>query len=187
MTVTSLRPATRAFGATTLLALSVAGVFALYALHSALPSNPIELPFEHALHVRDWFPEGWAFFTAPAQHDMRLPFARASEGAPWVSANAGPNARAENYYGMRRGARLQNLEVEILSEQAPETSWTSCDEANASCFDAAPPVAVKNPTHAPTLCGDVVLVVQKPVPWAWSHLKTAVSMPAKVLRLEVTC
>jgi antimicrobial peptide system SdpA family protein len=165
--------------------MSVAGVFAAYVLHSALPANPIELPFERSAHVRDWFPEGWAFFTAPAQHDMRLPFKR--EGSQWISANAGPNARASNAYGMRRGARLQNLEIEILSEQAQESSWTQCDAANASCFDGATTVAVENPTRHPTLCGDVAIVVQKPVPWAWSQMKRPVAMPAKVLRLEVKC
>ena len=39
----------------------------------------------------------------------------------------------------------------------------------------------------PTLCGEVVISEQKPVPWAWSKLEKPFSMPAKVLRMEVKC
>lgn len=34
----------------------------VYAVHIALPFNPIRLPFETS-EIRAWMPEGWAFFT----------------------------------------------------------------------------------------------------------------------------
>jgi antimicrobial peptide system SdpA family protein len=182
---TALAKRGRSLGAVTLLFATFSAIFAIYALHSALPANAIDLPFERAARVRDWFPEGWAFFTAPAQREVSLPFRRV--GGEWVSANAGPNASAKNAFGLTRAARVQGLELQVLVEQAVPDDWKQCDEANASCFDTAPVRQVINRMHKPTLCGEVVISEQKPVPWAWSKLKKPFSMPAKVLRMEIKC
>jgi antimicrobial peptide system SdpA family protein len=178
-------PAHRALGALTLAAGLSAAIFATYALHSALPANAIDLPFERSAHVREWFPEGWAFFTAPAQREQATPFTR--RAGEWVSSNAGPNSRWSNALGMSRRARGQSVEIAKLIEQLAPDDWSSCDQANATCFDRAVTHAVQSRSLHPTLCGEVVISKARPVPWAWSQLKTPVAMPTQVLRMDVQC
>ena len=175
----------RRLGAYALALGSASAALCVYALHSALPTNPLALPFSRELQLRAWLPEGWAFFTAPAQSEQRTPLV--AEGDRWVNASFGPNAQARNAFGLRRNARLQNLEVEALVEQAPKATWQACSETPGHCLGRAPSVAVRNPFPRPTLCGDVGVVLQRPVPWAWATLPQDFAMPSRVLRLEVRC
>ena len=106
----------------------------------------------------------------------------------WVSASRGPNAQKGNAFGLRRLARLQNLEVEALVEQVPKGAWQHCEKAVASCFDEVDvPVTVRNTSDRPTLCGDIAIPVAKPVPWAWQSLTTTFFMPSRFVRMVVQC
>ncbi len=172
-----------------LLGLALGGGWLLvvvYALHAALPFNPIKLPLETRVQPRFWLPEGWAFFTRdPREENMRV-FVR-HEGN-WVSAGMGPIAKPSNSFGLDRACRAQGVEAALLINGFPSSAFQECRDPVAACLERAPITAeVQNISPTPTLCGDVGVVMQKPVPWAWWSSGLRATMPSRVLRMSVAC
>jgi len=160
------------------------GLLFVYALHGAMSFNPIQLVGERELRV--FMPQGWAFFTRDAREEDLLPFAR-RRGA-WASASIGPHARRSNLFGLSRTGRAQGIEAGLLLKEIPETAWSPCRAAPADCFENLPSAGpFRNISPRPTLCGDLGLALQKPIPWAWSASRRKPLIPSRVVRLSVSC
>ncbi|SEU34443.1 SdpA family antimicrobial peptide system protein [Stigmatella erecta] len=162
---------------------------AAYALHAALPYNPIQLPFADRFDIRLVLPEGWAFFTRDPRDDRMLPYVRGAD-AQWSMASHTPNFQPRNFFGIDRAGRAQGVEMGLLMEAAREAERQGCEEAPVACLERAPVARkVSNTSPHPTLCGEVGFVFQRAVPWAWSHSRREkkIIMPSKVLRLDIEC
>ena len=158
-----------------------------YALHEVIPYNPITLPFEARAQTKFWLPEGWAFFTRDARGEIVFLFKRGEDGL-WASASIGPNSKLSNELGLSRASRAQGVEAALLLNGFPESIFHDCRDPIATCFPrVAVAGAVKNISPDPTLCGDIGIAMQKPVPWAWMASGHPVTMPSRVMRLDVTC
>ncbi|WP_075007689.1 SdpA family antimicrobial peptide system protein [Stigmatella aurantiaca] len=161
----------------------------VYALHAALPHNPIHLPFEDQANIRMVLPEGWAFFTRDPRSDRMLPYIR-GPGGQWTWASQTPNFQLQNSFGLDRAARAQGVELGLLLDEARDAGRQDCEDDPLACLEQAPVgQKLSNRSPRPTLCGQVGLVFQKAVPWAWSRSaqERRVTMPSKVLRLDVEC
>jgi len=182
------RPRTSLIGAFSLLIVFGWAVVFVYAIHAALPLNPIKLPLEKSIAPHVWLPEGWKFFTRSPREDVISAFVRAPDGH-WTSALNGPNASSSNLFGIKRATRAQGIELGILQVAVSRLPWSTCKEELEFCVEDAPlvPVAIHNVTPEPTLCGEVGLVLQPPVPWAWSHSRKKITMPSKAIRINVKC
>jgi antimicrobial peptide system SdpA family protein len=177
----------RALGAFTLALTCVWLTIAVNAVHMALPFNPIRLPFERWVHVRFWAPEGWGFFTRNPQEEVLLVFVRERDGQ-WTSASMGPNGMPRNAFGLNRASRAQNVELGQLAGGIPQKAYQPCQHQPAVCLEQDPVVvSLNNPTPSPTLCGQVGIAMQKPVPWAWSDSRDRIVMPSRVARMKVDC
>jgi antimicrobial peptide system SdpA family protein len=153
--------------------------------HAALPATPFELPFGNPDAVRVVAPEGWAFFTRSPRSSYVLSYGAGPEGA-WRSLTVGSRAHPASRFGLDRRERAQGTEVAILIRQVPESDWTPCERAPTDCLTARPAgrTVVNRSTHH-SLCGDIGLVVQEVLPWAWRDLPT--TMPSRVARVVVAC
>lgn len=161
-------------------------VIAAYAVHAAMPPNAVRLPLEDKLRMRDVLPQGWAFFTRDPQEPAIIPHVR-SKGR-FVAVDKGPNANKHNWFGIRRLARAQNVEVGILMSKVPMAFWDRCRSAPVVCLEKAGLArTLSNPFPRPTVCGEVGLVRQESIPWAWTRDDTVPMMPSKIVRLEVRC
>jgi antimicrobial peptide system SdpA family protein len=163
-------------------------VLGTYAVHSALPPNPIELPLEKWAHVPFWAPQGWALFTRnPRQEDLLL-FVGTGD-REWISASMTPHARPSNAFGLNRASRAQRVEADLLVANLSQAAWQPCEEDPASCLARAPLAAsVRNPSPSPTLCGPVGVALQGPAPWVtWRASPNAITMPSRVAKLDVGC
>jgi antimicrobial peptide system SdpA family protein len=162
---------------------------AAYALHPALPYNPIKLPLADRFDVRLVLPEGWAFFTRSPREDRMMPFLRGADGQ-WAGASRTPNFQPQNFFGIDRAARAQGVEMGLLLEASRSTARQPCEEEPAVCLARAPvALTLRNGSPRPTLCGPVGFVFQKAVPWAWSRSNQdkKIIMPSQVLRMDVEC
>ncbi len=88
--------------------------------------------------------------------------------------------------GLNRLGRSQGTELAILVQQVPPAGWSDCRQAPAVCLSRLPGnrTIADTSTHR-TVCGDVGLVVQQVLPWAWRDLRTV--MPSRVARVRVAC
>jgi sporulation delaying protein A len=164
------------------------GTLGLYAVHGQMPRNVIELPFESRLRplLPYLTPEGWAFFTRSAREPKLVTYRLASDGR-WQSADLGPHSRPTNLFGLDRRSRAQGVEIALLLGTIRTDRQVECKEAIPKCLESLRAVPIRNVSPAPSLCGDVGVAQQEPLPWAWSGAASEVTMPSKVVRLAITC
>lgn len=172
------------------LALLIPGFWALlgiYALHSALPYNPMQLPLEKRLDLRTWFPQGWCFFTRSPREDRLLVLVR-DPGGSFQPALSSQSAWPRSLGGFDRRERALWIEAGILFASVAPTNWQECKKAPAECLaETSEDVDVANPTPQPALCGEIGLVRQRVLPWAWAKSRSRLNMPSKVAVVNVTC
>lgn len=179
-----------ALGAALLAVFGCWGVVLAYALQPALPYSPIRLPYQEEVRAQLFLPEGWAFFTKSPREERAHLFERGPGG--WRSASLAPIAMPRNVFGLDRAPRAQSVELGLLltrpDVKAAKWSGPCRQDPMERCLDGVAPAArFKNPSPRPTLCGQVGIVRQAPVPWAWNLSGRKVVMPSHVLRLEVSC
>ena len=161
-------------------------VLGISALQGVLPYNPVRVPLAQTIKVSIWAPEGWAFFTRPPQ-EMKTSVFRERNGE-WASASLGPQARPGNFFGMNRAARAQGVEFGLLNADIPPGSWNTCEQAPISCLVSARIAGTfRNRSPAPTYCGKIGIVRQRPVPWAWRRSAKDIIMPSQVVVVREEC
>jgi antimicrobial peptide system SdpA family protein len=164
-------------------------VVALYILVGNLPYSALQLPGSQYLELRAVVPEGWAFFTRNPR-ELRTSVYHRPASREWRIASD-PQFSAPMLFGFRRTSRAVGMEAAQLLETAGSVTWRDCAAASAGdCLqrlgdgDAIP---VRNRAAAPALCGDVAILLQEPLPWAWARSTPPVHMPLRLVRLRVQC
>lgn len=178
------RPA-RVLGALTLALGALSTLLVIYVVHGSMPKTPVDLPREQQLQTIRWIPQGWAFFTRDPQEESIVPYVR--DGESWKVAV--PTGGSPRYMlGWDRSGRGVWVEIGLLVDGAPMSSYVSCEDEPAQCFARAKnPMTVKNRSPIRYLCGDVILSAQKPAPWAWARDGHPPTMPLRYLYLNVQC
>ncbi|PEJ17837.1 SdpA family antimicrobial peptide system protein [Bacillus pseudomycoides] len=154
-----------------------------YGIQNALPSNPIkDLPFSKKLNIATWFPQGWGFYSKSPREDYFSVVDIKNEklAAEW------PNNLPKNYFGLKRFGRSQGVEAGMISSNVPPSSMQKCSGDPKKCLKNSKVLMnIENASPNPTICGDIGIVNQQTVPWAWSKRK--IDMPSKIARVNVTC
>lgn len=156
-----------------------------YVLHAALPASPFGLPGPDGGSIRAFAPQGWAFFTKSPRSETPTVY-RLSTDSRWNDITAGPLAQPGNLMGFNRRARAQGTELAMLIAAAPQEAWRECEDTPTNCLSGVAVAGViANRSNQHSVCGEVGIVVQQVLPWAWRDAPTV--MPSKVLRVRVTC
>jgi antimicrobial peptide system SdpA family protein len=177
----------RAFGTFSLATAIAFAAVVLYVAQTYLPTTAVSLPLYAQIRpvARSLVPEGWAFFTRSPREERVLPYVL--RDGRWTDVHAPPHAEPQHAFGLNRVSRAQGVELGLLYGGLPSNAWTSCRFTDAArCLaGTAISLTLRNVSPDPTICGDVALLRQEPVPWAWAHSTTA--MPIKYVRLAVRC
>src|SRR5260370_33742536 len=104
----------------------------------------------------------------------------------------GQSARGKRFWphlmNFSRRWKLPGNEVGIILNEVTDPQWQACQDPPVTCLEKAPSSGtVENMLVGPTLCGDVGIVRQPPIPWAWSQASDETEMPSEVLRLQGPC
>lgn len=163
-----------------------AAALALYATHATMQRNTFELPGEHELQVLAWAPQTFRFFTRDPQEERTLVYVK-REGStfePYGTSGADPKM----LFGLDRSARALGVELGLTIEGLTTSAFKECEGDPARCLEKMPKsVKVDNASPHAQLCGQVGVVLQKPVPWMWARHGKPITMPSRVIRLEVQC
>lgn len=159
-------------------------------VYPQLPPNATSTPLADQMRMLmlQVAPQGWAFFTRSPREPRVLAWGKGSAG--WTPVTQGPHSEARNAFGFNRASRAQGVETGVLLEQVPNEAWRDCPDGNVGVCLArlTPRIKTRNPGPTTTLCGEVTLVQQEPLPWAWFDPDAETTpMPAQVLPLDVTC
>jgi len=145
--------------------------------------SPLRPPATRRMQMLGVAPQFWGYFAAP--QEGRLQVYRWRDGA-WVQLDA-PLGSASNLLGLQRGPVHHSSEFRALLSQIG-TRWADARVTSTQLpDDPGPTLELKNLAREPQLCGDVLFIERRPVPWAWARSSARVAMPAKVARLRVQC
>ncbi|MCU0633356.1 MAG: SdpA family antimicrobial peptide system protein [Gemmatimonadaceae bacterium] len=157
---------------------------------ASVPATPFTTLVRVQPHLISLLPEGWGFFT----RDPREPrlMAYQVEGARRTRLLSRPSADPHNAFGWLKQSRLVAPEAAHLVARLDDTSWGACPPGEGGCVqhvDAmrSPPDTLVNPTVAPQLCGELLLVREAPLPFAWRHATRARTSDGTRARLHVRC
>jgi antimicrobial peptide system SdpA family protein len=166
-------------------ALVGAGCLIVAVLYAALPGTPFDLlPANAKQVVVGVVPEGWAFFTRSPRLPTAVAYQHGGDGR-WHSLAAAPLGRLGDVMGLDRQGRARDTELATLTDQVPGSAWQHCTGDPLACLSKAPVAAtVINTSHRRT-CGDIGIVDQDVLPWAYRNSATV--MPSRIVRVQVTC
>jgi antimicrobial peptide system SdpA family protein len=157
----------------------VAGLLVGYLVRAVVPVAAMPAPPGRAV-ARALVPEGWAFFTRDPRRPSPVAYDTARNGQ-WRPAPP----RSRGPAGLDKRDRARAAEIALLTHRLDGADWTKCDGEPATCLASAPATPVANTATVRTLCGDIGIVLQEVLPWAWNDLPTV--LPSRVARLTVTC
>lgn len=157
-------------------------------MQGAVDFTPVLLPpaRSEVIHVtRQIAPQGWAFFTKDAQSEFIVPYVL-NEGK-LVNRSIPVGASATWALGFDRSGRAQGAEIATFLQGVGHARWRPCRSERA-CQEVAggDSSQVKNAWSTPSLCGEVLLIARKPVPWQWRTLRTD-PLPQEAILLDVVC
>jgi antimicrobial peptide system SdpA family protein len=157
----------------------VAGLLVGYLVRAVIPVAAMPAPPGRSV-ARVLLPEGWAFFTRDPRRPSPVVYTPDRDGR-WRPAPG----RSRGPAGLDRRDRARSGEVAMLMNRLDGAAWTECDHEPAACLATARKTETANTATVRTLCGDVGIILQEVLPWAWNDLPTV--LPSRVARLTVTC
>ncbi|MFI8266628.1 SdpA family antimicrobial peptide system protein [Streptomyces sp. NPDC085665] len=155
----------------------------------SLPSNVASTRDGGALRKLSagFLPQSWAFFTKPPSDPEFVPYLVSDDGVTYASRL--PNSRPENLYGLSRRQRAQGPEIAAMANQV--RTWQNCEDAAGDCplevAGSGERVSVTNTSSVPTLCGTLVLVETRPVPWKIRDKYDGWRLDTRAALVEATC
>jgi len=158
---------------------AIAGMVAYPAFRYNAVSNSV--PRRNTLF--EWLPQGWNFFTRSGRESIHMLYRHSGPGG-WERMT---RPAMTDWLGFGRRPRATNVELGRLLVRMPESAFQRCAADVGSCLDSrAIYTELKAPLHPNVVCGDVAIIRQAPIPWAWSHSRKE-PMPMDALRLRVIC
>ncbi|MFI1302349.1 SdpA family antimicrobial peptide system protein [Streptomyces sioyaensis] len=132
-------------------------------------------------------PQSWAFFTKPPSDPEFVPYTVSGDGVAYAAQL--PNSRADNLFGLTRRQRAQGPEVAYMANQV--RAWKNCEETAGDCpavvAGSSAPTSVTNSSPVPSLCGRLVLVESRPVPWKFRDKYEGWRLDKKAALVEAKC
>ena len=175
-------------GNTFLMVCAIWGGLIFLAGTTVLPYSPISPSPVTKLIVRSFLPEGWSFFTRnPREAQLHFFKYENTHLSPYQNF---PNSNPTNYFGMSRKSRAQGVEFAYLTQDISPENWKDCTRKellNKVLTDSIPWIDVQSPYAPSLLCGEIVVMEEEYVPWAWSQSSKEIDMPAKFIKLNISC
>ncbi len=134
---------------------------------------------------RDFFPEGFGFFTRDPLEEFPLLY-QEDDGALKLLTKA--NGSPANFFGLKRSQRSIFSEMGQIISKIPNDDWSKCTYSLEECI-AKNPVKVfeiQNNNVEANLCGTYYIATKKPIPWAWRNSFRG-EMPQRFVKLIIKC
>lgn len=164
------------------------GAAGIFLLAASVRDSPLLPPrvLRHAQLAH--FPQGWAFFTR-SPREAELSVYRPTETG-WSSINM-RNGSWETFFGLKKGGAINGIELGALVEQI--RTWDEATLAREPLLPRLPElvdasnITLENHASVQSICGEVLLIRQEPVPWAWARSGAPVKLASRFKKVSVQC
>lgn len=168
---------------TTLLAILITGIF-----YVSVSENPVRLKNHFNFKMFSFIPQGWAFFTRNPREAQIILYEIQKNGD--ITKYPQKHSSYKNIFGLDRKASKVIVEIQGLKLKLHDSLFINSKWRFQIAREGELPqktVEIQNEIYDPILCGEYLMIFQKPVPWAWSKSIKTIDMPAKIIRLKVLC
>ncbi|MBK7869504.1 MAG: SdpA family antimicrobial peptide system protein [Saprospiraceae bacterium] len=157
-------------------------------LFTVSPFNPFKAKINLEKQVFTFVPQGWAFFTRnPREAQAQL---YKLEQEQWHQVPH-YHSHISNFSGLSRKASKELAELSVLkARELRDEFFIDCESNYQRQIIGCIPdttYTVTNHVNHPLLCGEYILTLQQPIPWAWSKSINKIKMPSKVVRIKILC
>jgi antimicrobial peptide system SdpA family protein len=133
--------------------------------------------------------EDYGFFTKNPQSDALRAFHEV--GGSVYDVTTTPQNKPTNLFGLSRTQRAQGPELANISDQK-SAAWVACPttKTESDCITAAfrrHAASVQNSSPVRTVCGDIVLADEVPVPWSYRKLVAYDRKVLQTVHLQIRC
>jgi len=131
------------------------------------------------------FPQGWGFFTRNPRESLTKCYVFNDTFKDIITQCSS----SKFIFGLDRTCRAKHAELEVLLSQVEDSLWKkkiiqkdslSKVFSNEKVLDT-----VFNVFHSPSVFGQVILVKEDRLPWAWSQKKFLINPPIKYAKVFV--
>ncbi|HMO38475.1 MAG TPA: SdpA family antimicrobial peptide system protein [Saprospiraceae bacterium] len=170
--------------------LAITGLsIAMIILFSISSFNPVRAKKDFNRQVYTFMPQGWAFFTRnPREAQVQL--YQQDDKGDWRKVQHF-HAHYSNAFGLSRRTTTLITELQYFkTNDLQDEDFINCESNYQRGIVGCVPdstIVLQNKFDKPILCGEYILTFQEPVPWAWSRSMHKISMPSKVIRLNIQC
>jgi len=156
-------------------------------------SNPVKYNNKIENQLFSFVPQGWAFFTR-SPREAQIAIYQKDEHDNFTIINQ-RHAHYSHLFGLiRRPSKLlgelQMIKRQIATDKYIDTTFsyqTLKVIDDQQLINSLPLEVFENRFYKPDLCGEYIIVFQKPVPWAWSKNIRSVKMPCKMIKVKILC
>lgn len=172
---------------TVLLIIIINTSFLFFIINNSIPSGtPYDNPHIIKKITKNLFPEGWGFFTRDAREDNFSYYKKENLN---FEKKTKPCSSAKYNFGLNRDCRAKSAELELLVKQIPDSLWRKKDMSFLSKLNLLPREnridTITNQFHYPRIEGNIILVKQERLPWAWSRNRKNLNIPIKYINIYV--
>ncbi len=128
------------------------------------------------------FPEGWSFFTKNPQ-DQTLVVYQIIEGD--LILKTVDNHNSKNMFGLSRYSRIISYEASMLANEAMKLVWKQDIMGNLKTLDFNQSNNIKVANNRHLIDGTFLLVLYKPIPYAWSKAQQGKNIPIKYITVNL--
>lgn len=172
---------------------AILALIGVYDIRAHTPANILDLPAVDSARpaLNATLPQGWAFFTrSPREENLRAyPLTAQGRGEHVQTAYSEPG----NAFGLDRAVRSQGTELGLIQAAVPVDAWVECEGARTECLEQAASArgselpSVDNPVFRTTVCGPVILSMERAGVWAYKDLVEDSVRVARYAVVEVSC
>lgn len=132
--------------------------------------------------------ESFPFFTRNPETDFAGVYSISPDGKI-SNLLITPQAKPRNGFGFSRRQRAQGPELAFLTKD-PKLDWRKCQGSALDCVRRGTErraVKISNDSPVPSICGNVFLTIEKPVPWSYREFVDYNSRVQKIAYASVRC
>ncbi|MGJ8745456.1 SdpA family antimicrobial peptide system protein [Polaribacter sp.] len=166
-------------------------VFSYFLFHlffSSILINPVKLKPGINRKISRIMPQNWPFFTRDF-NEAELLLYKKNNHQKYQIVNLNYN-HYSNSFGLKKKSKKIIQELTFLKRELHDSLFISTEGNHRIGLLGAIPdkiINIKNHMLAPILCGEYVLFLEEPIPWAWIESKNILKMPSKAIRLNIQC
>lgn len=156
-------------------------------LINVIEYNVLSKRFENKKLIFSILPQGWAFFTRNSREGQVILYQKENDILKKVPYQ---HNHYQFAFGLDRTTTKVYTELGLIKNKIhnnlfQEVEWNYQSDIYQKDLSALRKVDIKSPLKKGKLKGEYLMIIQEPIPWAWSKNMDSIKMPAVAIFINI--